>query len=81
MRMIVKNLNKSIGDNDLLVDINFNLSDGNKAGLIGKNGTGKSTLLKILSGLIEPDSGKVNLKDKTIKLLRQEIERDKYNFY
>lgn len=77
--MIVNNLNKSIGNKDLLVDVSFSLNDGNKIGLIGKNGTGKSTLLKILSGLMKADSGKINLNGKKVKLLRQEIERDKYN--
>ncbi len=79
MDMIVKDLNKSIGSKDLLVDISFNLTDGNKVGLVGKNGTGKSTLLKVLAGLSKADSGKINLNGKTIKLLRQEIERDKYD--
>lgn len=78
--MIVSGLNKSIGNKDLLVDINFTLHTGNKVGLIGTNGTGKSTLLKILSGVIPQDTGKVNLNGKTIKLLQQEIEKEKYHY-
>lgn len=78
--MQVNNLYKSFGNKDLLINVNFNLHDGNKIGLIGKNGTGKSTLLKILSGLIQPDSGKINLNEKSIKLLKQEIEK-KYDTY
>ncbi len=78
--MIVNNLCKSFGNKDLLVDVSFNLHDGNKVGLVGKNGTGKSTLLKILSGLLEADSGKINLNGKTIKLLKQEIEKEYDNY-
>lgn len=78
--MQVNNLCKSFGNKDLLVDVSFNLHDGNKVGLVGKNGTGKSTLLKILSGLLNADSGKINLNGKTIKLLKQEIEK-KYDNY
>ena len=76
--MIVKNLNKAISNKDLLVNINFSLNDGNKVGLIGPNGTGKTTLLKILSGDLLLDSGDVNLNNQTIKLLKQEIEKE-YN--
>ena len=77
--MIVTNLKKSIDSKYLFVDVSFSLNIGNKIGLIGKNGIGKSTLLKILSGLMKADSGKINLNEKKVKLLRQEIERDKYN--
>ena len=65
--MIVKNLNKSMLNKDLLVNINFTLNDGDKVGLIGPNGTGKTTLLKILSGSLLYDSGNINLNNQTIK--------------
>ena len=78
--MLVNNLNKSIGNMNLLVDISFDLSNSDKVGLIGKNGSGKSTLLKILAGLIKPDSGSINLDGNTIKLLKQEIEIEYYNY-
>ena len=77
--MIVTNLKKSIDSKYLFFNVSFSLNIGNKIGLIGENGTGKSTLLKILSGLMKADSGKINLNGKKVKLLRQEIERDKYN--
>lgn len=78
--MMVNNLCKSYGDKDLLINISFNLHEENKVGLVGKNASGKSTLLKILSGLVDADSGKVNLNGKKIKLLKQEIEK-KYDNY
>lgn len=76
--MIVKNLNKSMLNKDLLVNINFILNDDDKVGLVGPNGTGKTTLLKILSGSLLYDSGNINLNNQTIKLLKQEIEKE-YN--
>ncbi len=77
--MIVSNLCKSLGNKELLNNINFSLNSSDKVGLIGKNGSGKSTLLKILSGNLMQDSGKINLNGKTIKLLKQEIEKDNDN--
>ena len=49
--MIVKNLSKSFNSNKILDNISFVLEDNDKVCLIGNNGTGKSTLLKILNGL------------------------------
>jgi len=49
----------------LLEDVNLSLSKGEKVGLVGRNGTGKSTLLKILSGMVPSDSGEVTLRSQT----------------
>lgn len=54
---------KSYGSITILNDLSFQLEQGEKIGLIGSNGTGKSTLLKILNGEIQPDSGKVIIPD------------------
>ena len=43
----------------LLSDINLNIGEGRIHGLLGKNGEGKSTLLKLISGLVFPQSGKI----------------------
>jgi ATP-binding cassette subfamily F protein 3 len=51
----------------LFKDVNFRISSGDKISLVGANGTGKSSLLKIISGNIEPESGKV-LKQKRISI-------------
>lgn len=45
----------------LLDDTSFSLGENEKVGIIGINGTGKSTLLKILAGIVEPDSGKITM--------------------
>ena len=55
----IKRINKSYGLQQVLLDINFGLERRQKIALIGHNGTGKSTLLKIIAGLEESDSGKV----------------------
>ncbi|TDJ05128.1 MAG: ABC transporter ATP-binding protein [Deltaproteobacteria bacterium] len=55
----VNSLNKSYGAQSLFKDISFNLSGGDRVGLVGRNGTGKSTLLKILYGDETADSGEV----------------------
>lgn len=54
-----ENLSKHFGIKPLFKDLTFGLSKGHKAALIAPNGTGKSTLLKILAGEMEQDSGKV----------------------
>lgn len=57
-----ENISKSFSDSKLFDELNFGLSQGDKIALVGINGTGKSTLLKILAGLIPPDSGSVSLR-------------------
>ena len=71
--MIVSNLNKQIGNKDVLKNVSFTLDNNDKVGLIGINGAGKSTLLKILAKEINPDNGKVGLNNETIAYLKQEI--------
>ena len=58
----VENLTKSFGDLVLFEDISFGLAEGQRVGLIAKNGTGKSTLLSILSGKEGYDSGKISFR-------------------
>ncbi|MBD5201849.1 MAG: ABC-F family ATP-binding cassette domain-containing protein [Bacteroidales bacterium] len=55
----VENLTKSYGDRMLFDSITFGVEEGDKIGIVAKNGTGKSTLLRILSGAEAPDSGNV----------------------
>ena len=58
MSMIeVKNLNKSFGDQQILKDVSFSVAQGQVVAVIGPSGMGKSTLLRCLIGLEEPDSG------------------------
>lgn len=59
-------INKSFDDKIILKDFYYNFSRYEKLGIIGNNGTGKSTFIKLLLGEIEPDSGKFDIGD-TIK--------------
>lgn len=59
----VENLTKSYGDRMLFDSVTFGVNEGDKIGLIAKNGTGKSTLLRILSGAEAPDSGNVTFRN------------------
>jgi ATP-binding cassette subfamily F protein uup len=55
----IENLTKSYGDRLLFGDVTFGVNEGDKIGVIAKNGTGKSTLLRIIAGREDADSGKV----------------------
>ena len=57
--LTVENITKAYGERKLFDNASFFLQEGEKAGIIGINGTGKSTLLKIIAGLEEPDEGRV----------------------
>ena len=57
--LTVHNLSKSFDQKKLFWDINFEIKRGERVAIIGDNGTGKTTLLKIINGLIEPDTGEV----------------------
>lgn len=62
----------AFGDRDILKNVSVNLQTGTKAALTGANGTGKSTLIKVMAGLVEPDSGKrAAQKDSRIAYLPQ----------
>lgn len=58
-----ENISKAFSDSKLFDQLNFGLSQGDKIALVGINGTGKSTLLKILAGLIPPDEGSVSVRN------------------
>lgn len=58
-----ESISKTFNDNWLFRDISLGISQGEKFGFVGLNGVGKSTLLKILTGEIAPDSGKVSVRE------------------
>ncbi len=71
----IHNLSISFGGEYLFEEITFRLGAGDRVGLIGKNGAGKSTMLKILSGEMEPDTGQIAMdKDLKIGFLKQDID-------
>ena len=57
--LTVQNLSKSFDHKKLFWDINFEIKRGERVAIIGDNGTGKTTLLKIINGLLNPDTGEV----------------------
>ena len=76
--LTIKNFSKSITDKVLFKDADFSINDGEKIGVIGVNGTGKSTLLKMLAGLIDTDEGEVVKANKVkINYLPQNPEFEK----
>src|SRR5215210_1322474 len=68
----VQNLSLRYGKRVLFEDVNIRFTEGNCYGVIGANGAGKSTFLKILSGEIEPTTGKVEIgKNQRMSVLKQ----------
>ena len=68
----VENLTKSYGDRILFADVTFGVNEGEKIGIIAKNGTGKSTLLNIISRKETADSGKITFRnDLRVSILDQ----------
>ena len=55
----IKNLNKSFDNKKILKDINFSITKGKIVGLLGKNGVGKTTLIKLINDLLTPTSGEI----------------------
>lgn len=71
----IKGLYKSFGDLDVLKGINFNLFEGENVAVLGKSGTGKSVLIKIIVGLLKPDEGEVMVLGKQVdKLNRKKLD-------
>ena len=62
MGLKAEHIQKMYGMITVLEDVSFSLEKGQKVGLIGDNGTGKTTLLKILAGIVEPDGGIVAVR-------------------
>ena len=74
----IENVTVAYGGYVLLDNINFHISDSDKIGLVGKNGAGKSTILKMICGLQNPTSGRIDRpKDITIGYLPQIMEHHK----
>ncbi len=71
----IHNLSVSFGGTYLFEEVTFRLGAGDRVGLVGKNGAGKSTMLKILAGDFAPDSGVIS-QEKEIRMgfLRQDID-------
>ena len=77
----IRGLYKSFGELEVLRGIDLDVFKGENVAVLGKSGTGKSVLIKIISGLLKPDAGRVNvlgmevekLSDKELRALRMKI--------
>ena len=54
-------LNRSYGDTIAISDVNFQIKSGEIVGLLGHNGAGKTTIMKMLTGFLEPTSGEIDI--------------------
>ena len=68
-KIIIKNLKKSYGNNEVIKDFNIDINDGEFIVLVGPSGCGKSTLLRMISGLEKIDQGEIFLDEKLINNL------------
>lgn len=71
MSIEVNHLNKSFGEKKVLDDVSFKVNDGETLAVVGFSGSGKSTILKIISGLLEKDSGEVITSEGDIAMVFQ----------
>ncbi|MDH5611029.1 MAG: ATP-binding cassette domain-containing protein [Gammaproteobacteria bacterium] len=73
----LRNINVSFGGPAVLEQVNLSIEAGERVSLLGRNGTGKSSLLKVISGLIKPDNGEIDI-NKSVKIasLEQEVPYD-----
>src|SRR6185312_17523664 len=65
----LRDLYKSFGDNHVLQGVNLDVHNKENVVVLGRSGTGKSVLIKIVCGLLKPDSGMVNVLGKEVELL------------
>lgn len=68
----LKNIRKSFGNHEVLKDISFDVEEGSRVSLLGPGGCGKSIILKIIIGLLEPDEGSVTLMDQEMAKASEE---------
>ncbi|MBQ9810242.1 MAG: ABC-F family ATP-binding cassette domain-containing protein [Spirochaetales bacterium] len=70
----VYNISKSVKDDYLFSEVSFGLEAGEHLGIIGKNGAGKSTFLKLIAGQTEPDDGQITINNSLrVAFLEQEV--------
>ena len=65
----VQNVSFSYGENEVLTNISFSIKKGEKVAFVGKNGAGKSTMAKLICGIVRPSKGDIYINDKDYKQL------------
>lgn len=68
-------VSKSFGDHHLLKDISFSVGPGERIALLGPGGSGKTTILKLILGLLSPDSGEISLMGRSLSSINSDRER------
>lgn len=63
----IKNVSKGIGRREIIKDISFEVNEGEVFGFLGKNGAGKSTTIRMLTGLISADSGSISIMGQDVR--------------
>ena len=77
MLLSVQEIAKRYGAEQIFSGVSFTLDEGHRTALVGRNGAGKSTIIKIIAGLEESDGGTITLtKDRTVSYLPQEVPYD-----
>ncbi|MGE5381667.1 MAG: ATP-binding cassette domain-containing protein, partial [Methylocystaceae bacterium] len=75
--LTLDNISKSYGEKPLFLSVNLGIDETDRIGLLGVNGTGKSTLLKVIAGLETPDTGTITRRNLlTIEYLPQNPNMD-----
>jgi ABC-type multidrug transport system ATPase subunit len=77
----IQNLSKAFGKNQILNNLSFTISKGKIIGLLGENGIGKTTLLRIIAGLQMPDTGSILIDGSEISYkLKGSIKNEIFSF-
>ena len=71
----VQSISRHYGDLKAVDDVSFAIEPGEIVGLLGHNGAGKTTIMKMLSGYLEPDAGSIQFQNKTIRLGDKDLQR------
>lgn len=75
-----KNVSFSFSDAEVLEDVSFTLNDGEFVGILGPNGGGKTTFLRLVLGLLKPQKGTIKVTDKNISYISQTTAMSDSNF-
>ena len=70
----IENLEKTLKDEPLFENVTLGLEEGEKAGIVGRNGAGKSTFLRTITGVLVPDEGKVSIKNGTNVVYLEQLQ-------
>lgn len=73
MNVDLKDIRKKFGSEEILRGLDLHMNKGEFAGIVGPNGTGKTTVLKIICGLTKPDTGSVLIGGKSVSVMKRKI--------